>query len=209
MSSFVSIEKAIQDLQQGKMIILFDDESEQEGDLMIAAEKATPQSINFMTQYARGLVCLTLHETIVERLQIPSMPERNKLPGQAAFTVSIEAATGVTSGVSAFDRAHTIQVAIDPRSEPKDISMPGHVFPIKARSGGVLERAGHTEASVDLTVLAGLKPAAVLCEIMQTDGRMAGLPELKLLATTHHLSLVAISDLVTYFKIHPKRSSCT
>lgn len=199
MSEFITIENAISELREGRMLILVDDENrEQEGDLLIAAEKVIPEAINFMTKHARGVVCLTLTTDIVNRLRIPLMPERNSNPNQAAFTVSIEAAKGVTTGVSAFDRAHTIRLVVDPSSTPMDISMPGHVFPLQARKGGVLERAGHTEGSVDLARLAGLQPAAVICEIMKDDGTMARLSDLREFSRQHNIKLVSINDLIEY-----------
>ncbi len=203
MSQFASIKAALKDLQEGRMIILVDDERrEQEGDIIIAAEKITPEAINFMATHARGLICLTLTQETVERLQIPLMPVRNQLPNQAAFTVSIEAAEGVTTGVSAYDRAHTIQVAVNPTAVPQDVSTPGHVFPLRARQGGVLVRPGHTEGSVDLARLAGLQPAAVICEIMRADGKMARLPDLQIFAEQHQLKLVTIQDLISYRLMH-------
>ena len=199
MNSFISIEDALTELRAGHMIILVDDEHrEQEGDLVIAASKVTPEAINFMTKYARGVVCLPLTEEIVERLRLPLMPERNVHANQAAFTASIEATDGVSTGVSAHDRAHTIRVAIDPASGPSDISTPGHVFPLQARKGGVLQRPGHTEGSVDLVKLAGLEPAAVICEIMNDDGTMARLPDLREFAKQHNIKLVSINDLIEY-----------
>lgn len=199
MSQFATIESALEDIRQGKMVILVDDENrEQEGDLLLAADKVTPEAINFMTKHARGLVCLTLTQEIVERLHIPLMPERHKLPNQAAFTVSIEAVRGVTTGVSVHDRAHTIRTAVDPKSTYQDISMPGHVFPLQARHGGVLVRPGHTEGSVDLARLAGLQSAAVICEIMKEDGTMSRLPDLEVFAKQHNVKIVAINDLISY-----------
>lgn len=199
MGQFATIESALEDIRQGKMVILVDDENrEQEGDLVLAADKVTPESINFMTKYARGLVCLTLTQEIVERLHIPLMPERHKLPNQAAFTVSIEAVRGVTTGVSVHDRAHTIRTAVDPNSTFQDISMPGHVFPLQARQGGVLVRPGHTEGSVDLAKLAGMQPAAVICEIMNEDGTMSRLPDLEVFAKQHGIKIAAINDLISY-----------
>lgn len=196
---FTPIERALEDLRAGRMLILMDDERrEQEGDLMIAAEKITPEVINFMAKKACGLICLTLTGNILDRLEIPQMPEHNKFPNQAAFAVSFEAAYGVTTGVSAFDRAQSIRVAVNPHSTSQDISMPGHVFPLRARKGGVLERQGHTEGSVDLASLAGLQPAAVICEIMNEDGSMARLPDLKAFAEKHSINLVSINDLVAY-----------
>lgn len=199
MSIFTTIENAIADLREGRMLILVDDENrEQEGDLIIAAEKVTPEAINFMTKYARGVVCLTLTEEIVERLKIPLMPVRNARPNQAAFTVSVEAVNGVSTGVSASDRSHTIRVLVDPNSTANDISMPGHVFPLKARRGGVLEREGHTEGSADLAKLAGLQSAAVICEIMREDGNMARLPDLCEFSKQHNIKIVSINDLIDY-----------
>ena len=199
MTPFISIPEAMTELQQGRMLILADDEGrEGEGDLIIAAEKVKPEDINFMARHARGIVCLTVTEELVERLQLPLMAERSKHQDQALFTTSIEAVEGVTSGVSVHDRAYTIHVAIDPNSTPDDIAMPGHVFPIQARPGGVLERAGHTEGSVDLMRLAGLNPSAVICEIMQEDGSMARLPELIDFAKMHDIKMAAINDLIAF-----------
>ncbi|ABX77773.1 bifunctional 3,4-dihydroxy-2-butanone-4-phosphate synthase/GTP cyclohydrolase II [Coxiella burnetii] len=196
---FDNIETAIVALRQGKMIILVDDESrENEGDLIIAAEHATPEHINFMTLYGRGLICLPMCSSDFERLNIPMMTSRNGSRYETPFGVSIEAAYDVTTGISAHDRARTIQIAIDEKSTPEDIIMPGHMFPLKANDAGVLARAGHTEGSVDLCRLAGLKPAAVLCEILNKDGSMARLPDLQLLAKQFRLPLVSIQDLITY-----------
>lgn len=198
-NNFISIKEAIHELSQGRMIVLVDDEHrENEGDLIIAAEKTTPEAINFMIKYARGQVCLALSQEIIERLHIPLMPERNKLPNQATFTASIEAVRGITTGVSAYDRAYTIRVAVDPNSTPNDISMPGHIFPLRSRRGGILERPGHTEGSVDLARLAGLEAAAVICEIMNDDGTMARLTDLKKFAQEHNIKLVAVNDLINY-----------
>ncbi len=203
MTSFASIETALEELRQGRMLILFDDENrEQEGDLVIAAEKITPEAINFMTKHARSMICLAVTEDIIRRLQIPLMPERSKHHNQAAFATSIEAMRGVTTGASAFDRAYTIKVAVDPTSTPRDISMPGHVFPLQARLGGVLERPGHTEGSVDLARLAGLQPAAVIGEIMNDDGTMARMPALEKFAQQHNIKLVRINDLIAYRLSH-------
>jgi 3,4-dihydroxy 2-butanone 4-phosphate synthase / GTP cyclohydrolase II len=199
MSEFIPIEEALRELQQGRMIILVDDEErENEGDLVLAAEKVTPEAINFLMKHARGQICLALHQNIVEQLDITLMPERNKSPNQAAFTVSIEAARGVSSGVSAQDRAHTIQVAVDPKTVPDDIALPGHIFPLRARKGGILERAGHTEGSVDLVKLAGMRPAAVICEVMNEDGTMARLADLRAFSSKHQLKLAAVNDLIAY-----------
>jgi 3,4-dihydroxy 2-butanone 4-phosphate synthase/GTP cyclohydrolase II len=169
-----------------------------EGDLVIAAEMVTPEAINFMAQYARGLICLALVEKDIQRLKIPMMVEQFTNPFNTAFTVSIEAAKGVTTGISAADRAHTIQVAVNPESGPQDIVMPGHIFPLRARKGGVLERMGQTEGSTDLTRLAGLKSAAVICEIMNPDGSMARFPDLEKFAKQHQITLLSIRDLIQY-----------
>lgn len=198
-SSFANIQHALEDLRLGKMIVLFDHENrENEGDLILAAEKVTAEAINFMAQYGRGLVCLALVEEDVQRLQLPMMVEHSTNPFNTAFTVSIEAAQGVTTGISAADRAHTIKVAIDPKSGPKDVVMPGHIFPLRARRGGILERMGQTEGSTDLMKLAGLKPAAVICEIMNSDGSMARFPDLEKFAKQHQLCLLSIRDLIQY-----------
>lgn len=196
---FIEIEEAINELKQGRMVIMIDDEDrENEGDLVVAAEKITPEIVNFMIKHGRGLLCLSLLEKDVERLQLPLMTTSNHSKFNTAFTVSIEAATGITTGISAYERAHTIKVAINPLSTPKDIVTPGHVFPLKAKPGGVLERPGHTEASVDLAKLAGLNPSAVICEILKDDGTMARLPDLIEFAKKHQLKIVSISDLITY-----------
>ncbi len=194
-----SIEEAIEDIRKGKMIILVDDEDrENEGDLTMAAEKVTPEAINFMAKYGRGLICLTLTEEHVERLQLPMMVSRNTSRYGTAFTVSIEAKRGVTTGISAHDRATTILTAIDDTTTPDDIAMPGHVFPLRARNGGVLVRAGQTEGSVDLARLAGLKPAGVICEIMKDDGTMARMPDLEKFSKEHGIKIVTIADLIAY-----------
>lgn len=198
-----SIETALNDLRQGRMIILVDSEDrENEGDLVVAAEHATPEAINFMCQYARGTVCFPMLEADFTRLHIPMMTVYNRPKNQAAFGVSIEAAHGVTTGISAHDRARTVQVAIDPNSGPESIVMPGHTFPIKAQTGGVLVRPGHTEGSTDLARLAGCKPAAVICEIMNADGTMSRLPDLIAFGKQHHLNIVSIADLVRYRLSH-------
>jgi 3,4-dihydroxy 2-butanone 4-phosphate synthase / GTP cyclohydrolase II len=198
-----TIEEALDDLREGKMVVLVDEESrENEGDLIIAAEKISPELINFMIKYARGIVCLALTEADTERLALPMMVKRNVNSIQAHFTVSIEAATGVTTGVSAKDRAHTIKVAINEKSTSADITTPGHVFPLKAREGGVLVRAGHTEGSTDLMRLAGLKPAAVICEILNDDGSMARQHDLIPFAKQHNIKIVSIEDLIVYRITH-------
>lgn len=193
------MQQILDDIRNGKMVILVDDESrENEGDLVIAAEQATPEAINFMSLYGRGLICLPMMENDFERLGIPMMAKHNRSRHQTAFGVAIEAAQGVSTGISAHDRAHTIKTAISDSSTLEDIIMPGHVFPLKARAGGVLERPGHTEGSVDLARLAGLKPAAVICEVMNEDGSMARMPDLMRFAKRHQLSIVSIRDLMTY-----------
>ncbi len=195
------IEAAIDHLRRGKMLVLVDDEDrENEGDLCIAAEKVTPQAVNFMARHGRGLVCLPLSPEMVGRLGLPLMvPEQaNTTAFGTAFTVSIEAKKGVTTGISARDRAHTILTAVRDDCRPEDLVRPGHVFPLRARPGGVLVRAGQTEGSVDLARLAGLKPAAVICEVMNDDGTMARLPDLERLSRAHGLPIVSIADLIAY-----------
>jgi 3,4-dihydroxy 2-butanone 4-phosphate synthase/GTP cyclohydrolase II len=195
------VNRALDHIREGKMIILVDDEDrENEGDLVMSAEKVTPEAINFMARFGRGLICLTLTEEQVDRLELPMMsaPGRHGPPLGTAFTVSIEARTGVTSGISAADRARTIQVAASPEAKPSDLVSPGHVFPLKARRGGVLVRTGHTEGSVDLARLAGLEPAGVICEIMNDDGSMARLADLEAFAQAHGLMLISIADLIQY-----------
>ncbi|MGC1182704.1 3,4-dihydroxy-2-butanone-4-phosphate synthase [Legionella sp.] len=197
--SLATIEQAIETLKAGKMIILIDDEDrENEGDLVMAAEFATPEAINFMSRYGCGLICLSMAEELVDKLQLPMMAQNNKSPYGTAFTVSIEATEGVSTGISAQDRAHTIKVAINSESKPTDIISPGHVFPLRARKKGVLERMGQTEGSVDLAKLAGLVPAAVICEIMNEDGTMSRFDELLVFSQKHTIPLVAIKDLIEY-----------
>ena len=194
-----NIKDALEDLKQGKMIILVDDEDrENEGDLTMAAEKINPEAINFMAKYARGLICLSLHPDIVERLKLPLMVRDNQSRFQTAFTVSIEAKNGVTTGISAADRAHTILTAVADDAEPDDLVQPGHLFPLRARRGGVLFRTGQTEGSVDLARLAGLKPAGVICEIMNDDGTMARRPDLDKFAKKHDLRVVTVADIISY-----------
>lgn len=196
---FHTIEEAIEAIRQGKMIILVDDEDrENEGDLVIAAEKVTPEAITFMATQGRGLICLTLPPERVEELLLQPMSPENTAPFGTAFTVSIDAREGITTGISAADRAHTIRVAIDPRTRPSDLVRPGHVFPIQAQPGGVLQRAGQTEGSVDLARLAGLYPAGVICEIMKDDGTMARVPDLLAFAQRHGLKIVTVKDLIEY-----------
>ncbi len=198
---FITVEEAIERIRAGRMLIIVDDEDrENEGDLVIAAEHATPEAINFMARVGRGLICVPITAERAKALNLtPMAPENTALHG-TNFTVSVDAAHGVTTGISAHDRARTIQVLIDENSTPDDLARPGHVFPIIARPGGVLRRAGHTEAAVDLARLAGLKPAGVICEIMDADGSMARLPELERLAAEHDLGIVKISDLIAYRK---------
>ncbi len=198
-----TIEEAITDIKAGKVIILVDDEDrENEGDFMVAAEKVTPEIINFMALHGRGLICLTLTEDRCRELDLPQMVSRNTAKYGTAFTVSIEARKGVTTGISAADRAHTILTAIGDECTPADLDRPGHVFPIRARKGGVLVRAGQTEGSVDLSRLTGLKPAGVICEIMNSDGTMARMPELRKVARRLDLKIVTIADLVKYRMRH-------
>jgi 3,4-dihydroxy 2-butanone 4-phosphate synthase/GTP cyclohydrolase II len=194
-----TIEKAIEDIRDGRMVILVDDEDrENEGDLTLAAEKVMPEAINFMAKHGRGLIALSMTEERIEELQIPMMVSHNTSRFGTSFTVSIEAKRGVTTGISAHDRATTIKTAVDPASGPDDIVMPGHVFPLKARKGGVLVRTGQTEGSVDLARLAGLQPAAVVCPIMKDDGTMARMPDLEELAQEHNLRIITIADLIKY-----------
>lgn len=198
---FNTPEELIEDIRLGKMVILIDDEDrENEGDLVLAADAVTPEIINFMAREARGLICLALAPEQIERLQLPQMvsDEYNDSPNKTAFTVSVEASTGVTTGISAADRAHTVRVAANPLAKPSDLRMPGHIFPIRAQRGGVLKRAGHTEGSVDLAVLAGLHPAAVICEVMNDDGSMARVPDLMTFSKKHNLKIGTIVDLIEF-----------
>jgi 3,4-dihydroxy 2-butanone 4-phosphate synthase/GTP cyclohydrolase II len=196
---FDSIEDAIREIKKGKFVILVDDEDrENEGDLVMAAEKVTPQAVNFMAKHARGLICLAMTPERVEELQLPPQAVENTAAFGTAFTVSIDARKGITTGISAADRATTIHVAIDQKSKPTDLARPGHIFPLKAQKGGVLKRAGQTEGSVDLARLAGLYPAAGICEIMNEDGTMARVPELTKFAKRHRLKLVTIKALIEY-----------
>lgn len=198
-----AIEEIIEDARNGRMVVLVDDEDrENEGDLVIPAQMATPEAINFMASYGRGLICLSMRRQQIERLQIPMMPQSNQSRFKTAFTVSIEAREGVSTGISAPDRARTIAVAIDGNSSAADIATPGHVFPLMAREGGVLERAGHTEAAVDIARLAGLNPSGVICEIMSQNGEMARLPELLEFSAKHGLKIGSIADLIAYRRRH-------
>lgn len=194
-----SIEEAIKEIKRGKMVIVLDDESrENEGDLVIAAGKITPKAINFMARYARGLICLPIIGKRLKELNVSLMePENTSLLG-TAFTVSIDAKKGTTTGISAHDRAITVKMVLNPKAKPEDIARPGHIFPLRYREGGVLARAGHTEAAVDLARLAGLYPAGVICEILASDGTMARLPELRRLARKHDLKIITIADLIKF-----------
>jgi len=202
---FIPIEEAIDRIRSGGMLILVDDENrENEGDLVIAAEHVTPEVINFMARYGRGLICMPIEEARARELGLaPMCPENTALHG-THFTVSVDAEEHITTGISAHDRAHTIQVILNERTRPDDLARPGHIFPLVARDGGVLRRAGHTEATVDLVRLAGLKPAAVLCEILNDDGTMARLPQLEVFAEEHNLAIVNIADLIAYRKRHER-----
>ena len=194
-----NIEDVIEDARNGRMFILMDaDDRENEGDLVIPAQMCTPASVNFMAKYGRGLICLALTQDRADTLRIPMMTQLNGTPNQTAFTISIEAKEGISTGISAHDRAHTISVAIDPTKDAGDITSPGHVFPLVARHGGTLVRAGHTEAAVDIARLAGLNPAGVICEIMNDDGTMARLPDLVPFAQLHGLKIGTIADLIAY-----------
>ncbi len=196
---FNTIQEAVEDLRQGKMIILVDDANrENEGDITIAAEKITPEAINFMLTHARGIICLAINAELAEKLELYPMVSNNTSSFQTPFTVSIDARNGITTGVSSKDRATTILTTLGDKTTAGDLVRPGHVFPLKAQRGGVLVRTGHTEGAVDLTRISGLKPAAVICEIMTEDGNMAKLPELKKFAEKHHLKICTIADIIKY-----------
>lgn len=200
--NFSQVEKAIEDFRQGRFVIVVDDENrENEGDFIMAADKISPDAINFMLHHGRGLICMPMASEIVDRLNLPLMTKNNTAKFNTAFTVSIGAKQGISTGISAYDRARTIQVAVDPASTSEDLSIPGHIFPLRAMPGGVLARPGHTEAGVDLARMAGLNPAAVLCEIMNDDGTMARRDELIQVANQHGLTLVSIAQLIAY-RIH-------
>ncbi|MCU0544148.1 MAG: bifunctional 3,4-dihydroxy-2-butanone-4-phosphate synthase/GTP cyclohydrolase II [Oscillatoriaceae cyanobacterium Prado104] len=202
---FDSIDSALADIKAGRMVVVVDDENrENEGDIICASQFATPDIINFMAVHARGLICLALTGNRLDRLELPLMVKKNTDSNQTAFTVSIDAVCGVSTGISAEDRARTIQVAIHPDTKPQDLRRPGHIFPLRAVDGGVLKRAGHTEASVDLARLAGLYPSGVICEIQNPDGSMARLPELIEYATTHNLKIISIADLISYRLKHDR-----
>jgi 3,4-dihydroxy 2-butanone 4-phosphate synthase/GTP cyclohydrolase II len=198
-SSGISVEEALDRVRGGGLIIIVDDEDrENEGDLMVAAEKVSPEIINFMARFGRGLICLPLTKQRVGELQLPLMVKDNTARFGTAFTVSIDAREGVTTGISAYDRARTMLTAIDPRTRPEDLARPGHVFPLEAKEGGVLARAGQTEASVDLARLAGLYPAAVICEVMREDGSMARIPDLEKFSQEHRIPILTIAELISY-----------
>src|SRR6059058_418993 len=202
---FATIEEAIEDIRAGRMVVVVDDpDRENEGDLTIAAQFATAEAINFMATHARGLICLCLTEERADELGLRPMTDHNEAPLGTAFTVSVEARDGVTTGISAADRSHTIQVAIAPDSTPHDLVQPGHVFPLRAKPGGVLERMGQTEAAVDLARLAGLNPSGVVCEVMNDDGTMARVPDLVPYCERHGLKMITVADLVEYRRRHEK-----
>ncbi|HXG58589.1 MAG TPA: bifunctional 3,4-dihydroxy-2-butanone-4-phosphate synthase/GTP cyclohydrolase II [Thermoanaerobaculia bacterium] len=206
---FATVEEAAEIYRRGEFVIIVDDEDrENEGDLCIAAEKVTPEAINFMAKHGRGLICLALTEERCRELDLPLMVENNTSPYGTAFTVSIEARGRVTTGISAFDRAETVRVAIDPKTRPNDLARPGHVFPLRAKKGGVLKRAGQTEASVDLAGIAGLRPAAVICEIMNEDGTMARMPDLRQFAVQHGLKIISVADIIKYRMQTEKHVHC-
>ena len=197
--SISTVQEALEDIKQGKMVILCDNEDrENEGDLTMAAEKVTPEAINFMAKYGRGLICLSLTEEHIAKLELPMMVEDNTSAFETAFTISIDAKKGTSTGISAEDRAVTILAAIADDAKPEDLARPGHIFPLKSREGGVLWRTGQTEGSVDLSRMAGLKPAGVICEIMKDDGTMARMPDLELFAKEHDLKIITIADLINY-----------
>ena len=198
-SAFSPVEAALEDIRSGKMVIVVDDENrENEGDLTIAAEKISPETINFMARYGRGLICMPMTEQRLDELQVPLMVADNSSVHGTAFCVSIEGKKGVSTGISAADRALTVLAAIDPQTLPGDLARPGHMFPLRARQGGVLVRAGQTEAAVDLSRIAGLYPAGVICEVMNEDGSMARVPDLTKFASEHGLKIITVADLIRY-----------
>src|SRR6184192_2754391 len=206
---FATVEEAAELYRQGELVIIVDDEDrENEGDLCLAADTVTPAAINFMARHGRGLICLALTEERCKELDLPLMVENNTSNYGTAFTVSIEARGRVTTGISARDRAETVRVAIDPKTKPADLARPGHVFPLRAKKGGVLKRAGQTEASVDLASIAGMTPASVICEIMNEDGTMALLPDLREFATRHGLRIITVADIINYRMQHEKHVRC-
>ncbi|MEA2183125.1 MAG: 3,4-dihydroxy 2-butanone 4-phosphate synthase / cyclohydrolase [Solirubrobacteraceae bacterium] len=204
-SPFATIEEALEDIRQGKMVVVCDDEDrENEGDLTMAAQFATPEAVNFMAKEGRGLICLSLTPDRCDELGLDLMAAKNESPFETPFTVSVEARVGVTTGISAHDRAHTIQIAIDPESSPRDLVQPGHIFPLKSKPGGVLERAGQTEAAVDLARLAGLNPSGVICEILNDDGTMARVNDLVPYCERHGLRMTTVADLIAYRRRHDR-----
>ena len=204
-AAFSPIEEALEDIRDGRMVVVCDAEDrENEGDLTLAAQFATPEAINFMATHGRGLVCLALTPDRCDELGLNLMAAKNESAFQTAFTVTVEAREGITTGISAHDRAHTIQVAIDPSSRPRDLVQPGHIFPLKAKAGGVLERTGQTEAAVDLARLAGLNPSGVICEVMNDDGTMARVPDLERYCALHGLKMITVADLIAYRRRHDK-----
>ncbi len=206
---FSPIEEIVEDIKAGKMVIVCDDEDrENEGDLTMAAELVTPEDINFMATHGRGLICLPMAQEIVDRLEIPQMVTHNASRMGTAFTASIEAKDGISTGISAADRAHTCRVAVDEATGPEDLVMPGHVFPLRARPGGVLQRAGQTEAAVDLARLAGLKPAGVICEIMKEDGTMARVPDLEKFSKEHGIKMVTVAQIIEYRRTYETLVKC-
>src|SRR3977135_3831639 len=213
-ADFATVEEAVEDIRQGRMIVLVDDEDrENEGDLAMAAEKITPEAINFMAKYARGLICLPLTEERCDELHLPLMSPINTSVHGTAFCEAIDGRIGVTTGISASDRAVTILTAVDAKTKPQDLARPGHIFPLRARDGGVLVRAGQTEASVDLSRLAGLDPSGVICEIMNEDGTMARVPQLREFCARHNLKMISVADLIRYrlrheHYVHRKAEGC-
>src|SRR6266567_288099 len=206
---FATIDEAAELYRRGELVIIVDDEDrENEGDLCIAAEKITPEIVNFMARFGRGLICLALTEERCRELDLPLMVENNTSNYGTAFTVSIEARGRVTTGISAKDRSETVHVAIDPKTKPADLLRPGHIFPLRAKKGGVLKRAGQTEASVDLAAIAGMTPAAVICEIMNEDGTMARLPDLREFAVAHGLKIISVADIIQYRMQMEKHVHC-
>src|SRR5499433_244077 len=202
---FTDVSTAIEEIRAGRMIVVVDDEDrENEGDLTLAAEKVTPEAINFMAKFGRGLICLAMTEERLDHLRIGAMTAENTSQYGTAFCEAIDARQGVTTGISAYDRAHTIKVAIDPATRPTDLARPGHVFPLRARKGGVLMRAGQTEAAVDLARLAGMVPAGIICEIMKDDGTMARVPDLVEFCREHDLKMLTVAELIRYRMQHER-----
>ncbi|MEE8471412.1 MAG: 3,4-dihydroxy-2-butanone-4-phosphate synthase, partial [Dehalococcoidia bacterium] len=203
--TIATLQEAIEDVRAGKFVIIVDDEvRENEGDLAIAAEKVTPEAINFMAKYGRGLICIAMTGERLDELRIPLMVYDNTSKFASPFTISVEAKHGVTTGISAHDRAITVKALVDAATKPEDISRPGHTFPLRARDGGVLVRAGHTEAVVDLARVAALYPAGVICEILSEDGTMARLPELEVMAAEHGIKIVSVAQIIAHRRLHEK-----